>query len=62
MSSSAADPLKPNNKIYTKIMYNPNIMNDKTINTYLNRIRYVMTKASLDQTVGEVFDGVMKVD
>lgn len=62
MSTSASDPKKPNNKIFTKIMYNPNIMNDRTINTYLNRIRYVMTKASFDQTVGEVFDGVMKVD
>lgn len=50
------------NNITTKTMHNPNIFPPEVIDTYLRRVRFVLTQVSLDQTIGEVFDQVIKVD
>ncbi|KAK8897758.1 hypothetical protein M9Y10_015724 [Tritrichomonas musculus] len=62
MSFSGFNPDSPRNDITSKIMYNPNILSKKDADTYMRRIGYVLTHASLDQTIGEVFDEVVKVD
>lgn len=61
-SSSAFNHSSNQNDIITKISYNPNLVPEKEAKTYLERIRYVLTKVSLDQTVGDVFEKVMKIE
>lgn len=61
MSFSGFNKSSPKNNITSKIMYNPNILSKEDADTYMHRIGYVLTHASLDQTIGEVFDEVVKI-
>lgn len=61
MSFSGYNKSSPKNNITSKIMYNPNILSKEDVDTYMQRIRYVLTHASFDQTIGEVFDEVVKI-
>lgn len=49
------------NNIVSKVSYNPNLFSEKDIKTYMERIRYILTNVSLDETVGNVFDKVIKI-
>lgn len=61
MSFSGFNKSSPKNDITSKLIYNPNILSKEDADTYMQRIRYVLTHASLDQTIGEVFDEVAKI-
>ena len=49
------------NDIVTKLLYNPNIMPLKDAGIYMRRVEHILTHASFNQTVGEVFDEVNKI-
>lgn len=61
MSFSGFNKSSPKNNITSKIIYNPKILSKEDADTYIHRIGYVLTHASLDQTIGEVFDEVVKI-